>query len=351
MGIKVKLLEFITLQYSPEEKDSILRLCLPETSSVDEICRMNVYLGKKMAQAALEVIHKAGIEPDNVDFISSHGQTIYHMPEEHATLQIGELAVIAAQTGCPAIGDFRPGDMAVGGQGAPLVPYTDYLLFGSPDTGRALINIGGIGNVTVIEAGAMPQDVIAFDTGPGNMLIDAMVRMGTSGEKSFDINGEIAASGSICTEWLNEIMDSDAYMRKEPPKSTGREYYSIRMAERLLGEGRKRKLSFEDIIATITAYTAESIKLHFNNYIDRKYSISEALVGGGGVYNKTLMKELKESLKQKVMPMEALDFSSDAKEAVAFAILGNEFLFGNYNNLPSATGAKKQVVMGKMVLP
>lgn len=351
MDTKVRLIDFITLPYNNEEKNEILKLCSPATSSVDELCRMNVYLGRKMAQAALEVLNKAGIETGAIDFISSHGQTVYHMPEKQATLQIGELADIAAQTGCLTIGDFRPGDMAAGGQGAPLVPFTDYLLFGNSQKGRVLINIGGISNVTIIKAGARPQDVIAFDTGPGNMLIDAIVKIGTNGNSNYDKGGELAARGNICSEWLAEILSSDVYIFKNPPKSTGREYYSIDMAKRLWAEGIARSLSFEDIAATVTSYTATTIKLHFENYIDKKFDISEVLVGGGGVYNRALMRELEAGLKQEVSPMEALNFSSDAKEAIAFAILGNEFLFGNPNNLPSATGASRQVVMGKMVLP
>ncbi len=348
---RVRLIDFITLPYDSKEKNELVRLCSPATSSVEEVCRMNAYLGRKMAQAALEVISKAGFAADAVDFISSHGQTVYHMPEEHATLQIGDLSEIALGTGCPTVGDFRPADMAVGGQGAPLVPFTDYLLFGSSEKGRVFINIGGISNVTILKAGARPQDVVAFDTGPGNMLIDAIVKIGTHGSSNYDKGGQLAAGGSICSEWLSEMLSSDSFIYKNPPKSTGREYYSMDMAKRLWAEGIRRGLSFADITATVTAYTASSILLHFKNYIDKEFDISEVLVGGGGVYNATLMKALEQGLKQTVAPMESLDFSSDAKEAIAFAILGNEFLFGNPNNLPSATGASRPVVMGKLALP
>jgi anhydro-N-acetylmuramic acid kinase len=348
---RVKLIAFETLPYEPEERTAILRLCSPSLSSVDEICKMNVYLGKKMSIAALKVIEKGGYLPQVIDFISSHGQTIYHMPKEHATLQIGELAVIAEESGCVTVGDFRPSDMAVGGQGAPLVPYVDYLLFSREDIGRVLMNIGGISNVTVITAGAKPHEVRAFDTGPGNMLIDVVVGLGSNGLYSYDNGGEIAAKGKVSKDWLLEILDADSYLKEPPPKSTGRERYAVELARSLWQEGKLRGLGFEDIVATVTAYTSYSIAMNFKDYIDPLYEIHEVLVGGGGVHNVTLMQQLSSLLKQNVRSMEALHFSSDAKEAVAFAILGNEFLNGNTNNLPSATGAERAVIMGKLVCP
>jgi anhydro-N-acetylmuramic acid kinase len=348
---KVHLLHFETLPYKAEEREQILQLCSPTTSSVDEICRMNVYLGRKMAEAALKVINNAGKTAQQVDFISSHGQTIYHMPEQHATLQIGELAIIAEESGCLTIGDFRPNDMAAGGQGAPLVPYVDFLLFSSNEKGRILINIGGIGNMSVLPANAQVDQVIAFDTGPGNMLIDAMVQMGTNGELSYDDGGDIAARGKVCQEWLEQIVSDDRYVSQPPPKSTGRELYSMVMAKKLRQEGLTRQLSFEDIVATVTHYTIQSIVINIKNYIDPNYDIQEVLVGGGGVHNKVLMRGLQSQLKQKVSSMEELNFSSDAKEAIAFAILGNEFIHGHPNNLPTATGANRPVVMGKLVMP
>jgi anhydro-N-acetylmuramic acid kinase len=348
---KVRLLHFETLPYEAEEREQILQLCSPTTSSVDEVCRMNVYLGGKMADAALRVITNAGKIPKDVDFISSHGQTIYHMPEQQATLQIGELAVIAEKTGCVTVGDFRPNDMAAGGQGAPLVPYVDFLLFSSKEKGRILINIGGIGNMTVLPANPKVDQVIAFDTGPGNVLIDAMVQMGTNRELSYDDGGKIASQGKVCQEWLEQMLSVDRYVSQRPPKSTGRELYSMEMAKRLWQEGVSCQLSFEDIVATVTHYTLQSIVINIKDHIDPNYDIQEVLVGGGGVHNNELMKGLQAHLKQSVTSMEKLNFSSDAKEAIAFAILGNEFLHGNFNNLPTATGAARPVVMGKLVMP
>ena len=246
-GTRVRLLQFLTLPYTATDKTEILKLCSPRTSSVDDICRMNVILGEKMADAAAEVVKRHGVTLKDIDFISSHGQTIYHMPEQHATLQIGELAVIAARTGCITVGDFRPSDMAVGGQGAPLVPFTDYLLFGSDEKGRVLLNIGGISNVTVIKAGARPEEVIAFDTGPGNMLIDAIVRLGTDGSLAYDTDGAFAARGKVCEEWLGQLLQKDAYIHMPPPKSTGREYYSMDMASALGSRGGDLGRAFGDI--------------------------------------------------------------------------------------------------------
>lgn len=351
LDTKARLLDFVTLPYDNEEKSNILELCSPVTSSVDKLCRMNKHLGRRMAQAALEVMRKAGMGKGTADFVSSHGQTVCHMPDAYATLQLGELAEIAAITGCITVGDFRPSDMAAGGQGAPLVPFADYLLFADPHKGRALVNIGGISNVTVISAGSPPTEVLAFDTGPGNMLIDAVIRSGTGGKEHFDRDGEHAAKGNVCSEWLDEMMNSDVFIGKKPPKSTGREYYGAEMAERLMSEGMRRELRFEDIAATVTAYTVSAIRKNFEEFIDKSYDIRQVLVGGGGSHNRTMMKLLASGLRQEVLPMEALCFNSDAKEAVAFALLGNEFLHGSYNNLPSATGASRQVVMGKLALP
>jgi anhydro-N-acetylmuramic acid kinase len=348
---KVNLLHFETLSYEEEEREQILQLCSPSTSSVDDICRMNVYLGKKMADAAIKVIKNSGKTPQEVDFISSHGQTIYHMPEHHATLQIGELAVIAEESGCLTIGDFRPNDMAAGGQGAPLVPYVDFLLFNSKEQGRILLNIGGIGNVTVLPANTEADQVKAFDTGPGNVLIDAIVRIGTNGKLLFDEGGQMGVQGTVCQEWLEHILSMDQYVTQQPPKSTGREFYSMDMANRLWQEGISRNLPLEDIVATVTHYTIQSIARNIKEYIDPYYDIQEVLVGGGGVHNVEIMQGLQSLLNQNVTSMEKLNFSSDAKEAIAFTILGNEFLHGQPNNLPTATGAKRPVVMGKLVMP
>ncbi|MDQ0256649.1 anhydro-N-acetylmuramic acid kinase [Evansella vedderi] len=351
---EVELIHFETVNYDNALKERIFKVCEPKTSSVDEVCRLNVVLGEKMAEAAIKVVTEAGLSLGDVDFVSSHGQTIYHLPDEAATLQIGELAVIAKKTGCVTVGDFRPSDMAVGGQGAPLVPFVDMVLFTSAKKGRVLVNIGGMGNLTVLPKGLeQGADILAFDTGPGNVLIDEVVRLGTNGAKAFDNGGELAEAGEIKEKWLAEMVNGDSYLTQPFPKSTGREYYNKGMAEKLWKEGQDKGYSFEDIIATVTAYTVRSISYTIVEQLDPHFNgeLDEVLIGGGGVHNRFLMERLEKELGRPVMSMEEVGFSSDAKEAIAFAILGNEFLRQQPNNVPSATGASKLVSMGKLVLP
>ncbi len=212
---EIKIIDFITLDYTKSEKERILKLCNKNTSSVDEICYMNSFLGNKMGQAAIEVCKKSNIDLNDIDFISSHGQTIYHMPNEHCTLQIGELSNIASVTGCLTVGDFRPSDMAYGGQGAPLVPYIDYLLFSSKNKGRVLLNLGGIGNITVLKANGREDDVYAFDTGPANVLIDEIAKIITDGKMTFDADGKMASMGNIDELWLEEMIIQDEYLCKK----------------------------------------------------------------------------------------------------------------------------------------
>ena len=346
---KVKLIDFLTLDYCQEEKERILKLCYEETSTVKEICYMNTYLGNKMGQAALAVCEKANVNISNVDFISSHGQTIFHMPDERSTLQIGDLSNIAALTGCVTVGDFRPSDMAYGGQGAPLVPYVDYILFSHNDKGRILLNLGGIANITVLKAKGKEDQVLAFDTGPANVLIDEIVRIISKGGKSFDEGGKMALKGTIDEDWLEIMINNDSYLDRQPPKSTGREYYTKDLAMDLYKQGLKRGLDDYGILATITAYTAMSIENQIERFVDDK--IDEILVSGGGAHNKMIVNLLGKYTGIEVKDVDSMDFSGDGKEAIAFAILGNEFLTGMTNNIPNTTGADRKVIMGKLALP
>ncbi len=348
---KIKVIDFLTLEYTKEEKKRILNLCNVNTSRVDEICYMNTYLGNKMGQAALSVCDKARIGIEEVDFISSHGQTIYHMPDENSTFQIGELANIAAITNCITVGDFRPSDMAYGGQGAPLVPYVDFILFSSKDKGRILLNLGGIANITVLKKAGREDDVLAFDTGPANVLIDETVKIITSGEKSYDDGGEFALKGKVDELWLNEMILNDKYLYKEPPKSTGREYYTKEFAEELYKQGAGRGLDKFDILATVTAFTAKSIQHQLQLFVLNKYQIDEIYVSGGGAHNQMIMSLLSQYTGVLVKDVSSLNFSGDAKEAIAFAILGNEFLSGRTNNISNSTGSDRKVIMGKLSLP
>lgn len=348
---KVDIIDFMTYNFTEEEKKQILKLCSPITSDVSDICKMNVYLGKKFGQAAKNIIEKNKFRSSDIDFISSHGQTVYHMPDQNATLQIGELSEIAAITGCITIGDFRPSDMAVNGQGAPLVPLVDYILFSDEKINRIMINIGGISNLTVLESGKDMDEVAAFDCGPGNMLIDRVVSIMSDGELKYDDSGKLAMKGKVNKELLNELLKEDGFILKSPPKSTGREKYNEEYINYLLNRKKEKGLNFKDFIATITAYTYESIALNIEKYVVKENQIYEIYVGGGGAKNKAILKGIQNSTGFKVLTMEDIDFNSDAKEALAFAVLGNEFLSGNVNNLKHVTGATKEVVMGKLTFP
>ncbi|MGM7701802.1 anhydro-N-acetylmuramic acid kinase [Pseudalkalibacillus sp. Hm43] len=349
---EVKLIEFDTTPYSSEDREQLIELCSPSSSTVEKICRMNVVLGERFGEAALNVIQKAGYQPGDIQFISSHGQTIYHWPEERSTLQIGELANIAAKTGILTVGDFRPSDMAYDGQGAPLVPFVDALLFSHETETRVLLNIGGISNLTVVPALSNRNRAFsAFDVGPGNVLIDGAVRRLTNNKQSYDKNGEMAKQGKVHLELLETLIQEDGFLTIQPPKSTGRELYTEDRLDKILVRAEKLNLNPNDTIATITAYTVQMIAESLDKFIHKDHAINQLIVSGGGAYNETIMDGLKDALSYKVSKMDDIAFDGDAKEAIAFTILGNQFLHGETNNLPTATGASKQVVMGKMALP
>ncbi|MCC3356357.1 anhydro-N-acetylmuramic acid kinase [Bacillus sp. REN16] len=354
--IKIKLIRFTTLPYSESMRERILALCDPDRSRLEDISLSNMLLGELFAKATKKVITEAGLEMKDVDLISSHGQTIFHQPEGRqvegynlrSTLQIGDIAVIAERTGIMTVGDFRTRDMAVGGQGAPLVPYADDLLFRENSKGRILANIGGIANLTVLPPAESNEQVHAFDTGPGNMLIDAFTTWATNGKQTFDKNGEIAAKGKIDEKWLEELLDHD-YYRLLAPKSTGREQFGLDYAKDLWNK--KADLAPEDKIATITELTARTIADECKRFVD-SYKINEVIISGGGWYNQTLRRKLQAHLppSYKLGSTDELGIPADAKEAIVFALLGYQCINKRPNNLPSATGAKSPVIMGKIAL-
>ncbi|WP_221565381.1 anhydro-N-acetylmuramic acid kinase [Alkalihalobacillus sp. TS-13] len=349
---KVRLIDFESTPYSVEERRQLIALCDPATSTVEKICKMNIILGDRFAEAALAVIKKAGLTPDAISFISSHGQTIYHWPEEHATLQISELANIAAKTGILTVGDFRPSDMAYQGQGAPLVPFVDALLFSHATENRVLLNIGGISNLTVVPAEtSSAKEIGAFDVGPGNVLIDGAVRQLTANQQTYDLDGKIACKGNVHYDLLMTLLQEDGFLAVKPPKSTGRELYTEQRLATILKKAEDLSLSIEDTVATITAYTVEMISQSLELYVHKEQKIHELIVSGGGAHNQAIMAGLRQALSYKVSKMDDIAFAGDAKEAIAFTILGNQFLHGETNNLPSATGASRNVLMGKLVLP
>lgn len=350
--IKVKLIAYETFPFSDSLRKKLFDLC--NSGSVQELCVMNFYLGELFADAALQVIKKAGKQPSEVDFIGSHGQTICHLPSGLAsagefsrpsTLQIGEIDVIAEITGITTVGDFRPRDMAAGGQGAPLIPYVDYVLFASPDRNRVMLNIGGIANVTYLPAGGDLSTIKAFDTGPGNMIIDTVVQTLSGGEKKYDKDGMMAAAGRINGELLRNLL-AHPFIYKFPPKSTGREDFGEPFAMQIINKAQLRGLTPEDLVATVTAFTVESIVENCRRFLG---PFEELIVSGGGARNLTIMRWLAERLPGiKVTTTEEYGIPVQAKEAVGFAILAYQTLRGKPNNVPAATGARRHVVMGKI---
>ena len=338
--LSCRLISGINYKYPVHIRAKLFQIFRGE-ASVKDICRMNFAVGKCFADACQVLISEFG----KPDFISSHGQTVYHYPFDESldgislksTLQIGESAVIAKETGCPVISDFRQADIAAGGQGAPLVCFADEKWFKGRNL--AIQNIGGISNVTVI---SKEKETFGFDTGPGNIIIDYC--MNKFFNKPFDNDGMIAASGNVSESWLDCLMQ-DEYYFKNPPKTTGREYFSPVYIENALKFGPENP---KDIIATVTALTAKTIASAYERFVDT--DIEEVIVGGGGAYNPALMKFLRSYLPRhiKLKTHEDYRISNNFKEVMAFALLGYCRWYNIPNNLPSCTGAEKRVVMGKL---
>ncbi|MBD2867031.1 anhydro-N-acetylmuramic acid kinase [Paenibacillus arenilitoris] len=355
--LRAELIAFENRPYPAAVREELFALFDPRRATVDRVGRMNVLLGELYAEAALSVIAAAGLSRAGIAVVGSHGQTIWHAPEtERAfgydisfTVQIGEGAVIAARTGIPCVSDFRVADMAARGQGAPLVPFTEYLLYG--ERGRTLLlqNIGGIGNMTVLPAGGSADQVFAFDTGPGNMLIDGLASRLYPG-LAMDKDGALARQG-VANEALLEELRREPYYGLPLPKTTGRERFGAPYTDKLLAYGAEHGVSGVDLIASVTQLTAWSIGDAYRRYVRDRYAAEVLIVGGGGSYNPVLMDFLKremEPLGVIVQTQEEVGGSSDAKEAVAFALLADYAIAGRPNNLPSVTGAGRPVVMGKI---
>ena len=346
----ISLRRHLHVPYAPEIQKEIFSCFRPETGNVERICSLNFALGEAIADAALRVIEDAGLTPDDVDLIGSHGQTIYHLPPTEdspgSTLQIGESAIIAERTGITTISDIRTRDMAAGGHGAPLVSYVDYLLFSHESKTRAMQNIGGIANVTYLPTSDQPSHtVFAFDTGPGNMLIDDAASRATVGAWTYDQDGKLAAEGQMNQGLLTELL-TNPYFQKSPPKTTGRELFGVQLGAEIWELGKSRGLKDADIVATVTALTAESIAGAYRDFLP---SVDQVIVSGGGTMNPTMMAMLREQLAPAaVVPIEDYGISSDAKEAVAFAVLAYETWNHRPGTLPSCTGARHATVLGKI---
>ncbi len=355
-----RLLAFTEFPYPAELRERLFAAFDPAQSTVDKLCALNFALGEAFADAALAAVEAANLTPEQVDLVGSHGQTVWHIPSgpEASTLQLGEAAVIAERTGITTISNFRTRDMAAGGQGAPLVPFLDKLLLTHATRTRAAQNLGGIGNVTFLppqnfSARDLARDhstahddasPFAFDTGPSNVLIDAALSRLTDGAQTYDRDGAMAAQGQPDVELVERWL-SDPYFQQPPPKTTGREYFSTAYEERLAAEA--THLSRENYVATLTAFTAQSIARAYRDFLPRQPD--EVIASGGGVRNPTLLRFLREALRPAtLLTSDELGLDSAAKEAIAFAVFAHETWRGRPSNLPAATGASHAVVMGSI---
>lgn len=344
------LIAFETLDMPLDLKEKIKKACCIEESNSELICELNFELGNIFADAVAKVCAKAQVDPHTLDYVASHGQTIYHISRKQkglpSTLQIGEPALISYRFNVPTVSNFRVMDIAAGGEGAPLVPYSEYVLYSSDEKNIALQNIGGIGNVTYLKKQGSLEEVFAFDTGPGNMMIDeAMV---TLFNQKYDEDGKIAAMGHV-DETLYQELKKHSYFDRKPPKSTGREEFGQAFTQDILR--RYAHLSKEDMITTLTQFTAYSIGRSISDFILKEHDLDTLIVAGGGANNPTLMKMIQKELTSiEVISQNDLGYSNDAKEAIAFAIMGNETLHHHFSNVKSATGAKRNVVLG-MITP
>jgi len=352
---KVRLLAFEMFPYRVALRRQILSLCRPESARLEDICHYNFVLGEVFADAVVKLCSRNGISLDSIDLVGSHGQTIYHQPRGRcygqtrirSTLQIGEPSVIAQRTGITTVADFRPRDMAADGEGAPLVPFADYVLFSHKRLNRAVQNIGGIANVTFLPDGCKQSDLVAFDTGPGNMVIDGVVRLISGGKQRFDRNGKMAAQGTVNKRFLDEML-RHPFLRRHPPKSTGREEFGADFAQRIYQRGKRRSLTDVDIVATVTAFTAQSIARAYRRFLPAMPD--EMILCGGGAHNETLVEMLHSGLPEvKMLSTGDFGIGVDAKEAVSFAVLAWATIRGQPNNVPGATGAEQPVILGKIV--
>ena len=358
-GATMKLEHFRSYPFPPKIRSAVRDLFDPKRARVDQICRYDFIMGELFAGAVLRIIRDAGTTPERIDLVAVAGQTIWHDPdpvrvepdvpwmdhpiETRSTFAIGQSAVIAERTGIITIGDLRVRDVAAGGHGAPLVPYFDWVLLRHERNGRCIQNIGGIGNVTYIPPGGSWQDVFAFDTGPGNMIIDELASVATNGKQTYDMDGLLAAGGTVDDSLLGKWM-SDPYFLRVPPKTTGRELFGAQFADEILRETAGRDI--EDLIATATALTAESIARAYADFVEPRGPIDEVVLAGGGSRNPTLVEMIRARLPGKsVLIYEA----SEAKEAMAMAMIANDSVYGLHTNVAGATGGRP-AILGKICL-
>lgn len=344
---RVELLGYSSVSYEPSFRQRLVNLLMPATYTAQEATRLSYELAERYTRALLDLVRDLGVALADVDLIGHHGVVLYHAENMYA--EICEASVIAEWTGITVVTDFRLGDCAAGGQGAPLSPYVDWVLFNHPEKSRAVQNIGGIGNVCAMPAHATVDDLIGFDTGPGNRIVDGLMTLITEGEQSYDRGGAMAASGRVNETLLAEFM-AHPYIARDLPKCAGRGEFDQSFVAGLLTGARSRGIADADTVATATAFTAHAIADSYRRFITPRCALDEVIVGGGGTHNPTLMRLLRELLAPvPVRTHEDFGISSDAREAVSWAILANETLAGNPANVPQVTGARRRVVLGKII--
>lgn len=346
-----RLVAFREAPFEPVLQDRIHRLAagqVPGRDCLGELARIDVELGERFAAAAIALAADAGLPLREIDAIASHGQTVAHHPADRATLQIGDPSVIAERTGCTVVADFRPRDIAAGGEGAPLAPFFHFAALGAPDEARLVLNLGGIANVTWIPKGAAADDVMAFDVGPANSLLDGVLRVASDGRERMDEDGRRARRGRVDEHLLAELLD-DEFLRRAPPKSTGRERYGLAEAEALVERSRREGRNLDDLAATLVAFTARAVAHAARDHLAGARP-DRLLVGGGGARNPAVMDALAGALPgARVEPLDAAGVPAAAAEAMAFALLGRNTLLGIPNHLPRCTGARHACVLGEIV--
>lgn len=356
-SIKADLKAFLVHPYPPSIRQRIFDLFEDQAGALSLACELNFEIGREFAHAALVLLKKARISSSDVRLIGSHGQTAYHIPplmavsEQHtpSTLQIGEASIIAQMTDIPTVSDFRTADMAAGGNGAPLITFADYHLLRDETKGRVVQNIGGIANCTLLPANCALADVLAFDTGPGNMVIDGLVAQMTGGREACDRDAHIAASGVINQSLLKDLL-AHPYFSAPPPKTTGRELFGLTFVNQLRAQANARRISDTDLVSTATALTAESILRAYRDFVFPRMRVDEVILGGGGAKNPLLVELLRRGLADEIQLLthEDVGINSKAKEAIGFALLGWARIHNIPANVPSATGASHQVLLGKI---
>jgi anhydro-N-acetylmuramic acid kinase len=380
-NVSPKLVNRTSINFPKAIRTEILRVAEQQPITAGELGQLNFRLGEVFADAALTACKRFRITAKKIALIGSHGQTIFHQGQPvpylgsptASTLQIGEPSIIAARTGVTTVADFRPADIALGGQGAPLVPYADYLLYRHPSMGRVSLNLGGIANITVLPAAAKPSQIFAFDTGPANMLIDALVSHFTRGRQRFDKDATIAQAGRAIPAFLDELM-KDPYLKIAPPKSTGREYYGRAYLKTLLSLARRHQAKPADTIRAATIFTALSVVDALHRFVLPRHKIHQLIISGGGARNPLILAQLTAALaastqaesltgtqraaphvrnkpassKIELLSSAQLGVPEDAKEAFAFALMAYETFHRRPANLPSATGARGAAILGKI---